>query len=62
MANGFFLNETASMEIGAERRMVRHSGNTSDATWQILRSIRVFSATPKQMFDQLMSLLRSFVD
>jgi hypothetical protein len=36
MANGFFLNETASMEIDAERRMVRHSGNSSNATRQIL--------------------------
>jgi len=34
MANGFFLNETASAEIGAERRMVRHSGNSSDTTRQ----------------------------
>src|SRR5215467_8681371 len=34
MANGFFLNETASAEIRAERRMVRHSGNSSDTTRQ----------------------------
>jgi hypothetical protein len=34
LANGFFLNKTASIEIGAERRMVRHSGNSSDTTRQ----------------------------
>jgi hypothetical protein len=35
MANGFFLNETASVEIGAERRRVRHSSNSSITTGQI---------------------------
>jgi hypothetical protein len=61
MANGFFLNETASAEIDAERRMVRHSGNSSNATRQILRQIRVFSATPNEKAPSA-SLLRSVED
>jgi hypothetical protein len=43
MANGFSLNETASPEIGAKRRMVRHSGNSSDTT-------RQFSAIDTRLF------------
>jgi hypothetical protein len=48
MANGFFLNGTASPEIDAERRMVRHYRNSPDVIGQILRPIRVFSATPNE--------------
>jgi hypothetical protein len=35
MANGFCLNGAAYGEIDAERRPMRHSGNSLDATLQI---------------------------
>jgi len=35
MANGFCLNGAACREIDEERRPVRHSGNSLDATLQI---------------------------
>src|SRR5262249_51853302 len=47
MANGFCPHDAAGREIGAERRQMRHSSNSFDASDEFLPILRIFFATPR---------------